>query len=277
MLQVAITPEGVEAALAAGELACPTCSGRLSPWGFARARSKAGARGSAADAPSGALGRVRHDACALTLMDGSAPARLSGGDRRGAAPGSRGRRASSDRQAARTATGHGAWLAACRKAMLREPTRVRDPMDRRAGLRAGRGHTDRHWPGRCGRGDHARRSCLDAAVRPRRARRVGARSLADRRAAARAPANPAVADLYLGRAPGTASSPSSCARRRRVKRRDNLSWFRVPFSRRLTPDAGAATPVDEALNVSTFASARLLLLSYPPLRSPSKAARACPS
>jgi hypothetical protein len=38
MLQVAITPEGVEAALAAGELACPACSGRLSPWGFARAR-----------------------------------------------------------------------------------------------------------------------------------------------------------------------------------------------------------------------------------------------
>jgi transposase-like protein len=38
MLQVAITPEGVEAALAAGELACPGCSGRLSPWGFARSR-----------------------------------------------------------------------------------------------------------------------------------------------------------------------------------------------------------------------------------------------
>lgn len=38
MLQVAITPERVEAALAAGELACPACSGRLSPWGFARSR-----------------------------------------------------------------------------------------------------------------------------------------------------------------------------------------------------------------------------------------------
>jgi transposase-like protein len=38
MLQVAITPERVEAALAAGELACPGCSERLSPWGFARSR-----------------------------------------------------------------------------------------------------------------------------------------------------------------------------------------------------------------------------------------------
>ena len=38
MLQIAISPDGVEAALAAGELACPGCSGRLSPWGFARSR-----------------------------------------------------------------------------------------------------------------------------------------------------------------------------------------------------------------------------------------------
>jgi transposase-like protein len=38
MLQVAITAECVEAALAAGEFACPGCSGRLSPWGFARSR-----------------------------------------------------------------------------------------------------------------------------------------------------------------------------------------------------------------------------------------------
>src|SRR3954465_1168564 len=38
MLSVAITQERVEAALAAGEFACPVCSGRLSPWGFARSR-----------------------------------------------------------------------------------------------------------------------------------------------------------------------------------------------------------------------------------------------
>lgn len=38
MLSIAITPECLETALAAGELACPTCSGRLSPWGFACSR-----------------------------------------------------------------------------------------------------------------------------------------------------------------------------------------------------------------------------------------------
>src|SRR5450755_1934471 len=38
MLQVAITPDQVEAALAAGEFACPACSGPLSPWGYARSR-----------------------------------------------------------------------------------------------------------------------------------------------------------------------------------------------------------------------------------------------
>ena len=38
MLSIAITLERMEAALAAGDLVCPTCSARLSPWGFARSR-----------------------------------------------------------------------------------------------------------------------------------------------------------------------------------------------------------------------------------------------
>ncbi|MGA2011312.1 MAG: helix-turn-helix domain-containing protein [Solirubrobacteraceae bacterium] len=38
MLRVAINDEALEAALTAGELACPACSGPLSPWGFARSR-----------------------------------------------------------------------------------------------------------------------------------------------------------------------------------------------------------------------------------------------
>ena len=38
MLSIAIAPERVETALAAGELSCPACSGRLSPWGVARSR-----------------------------------------------------------------------------------------------------------------------------------------------------------------------------------------------------------------------------------------------
>jgi len=45
MLHVAITRDQLEAALAAGELACPACSGRLSPWGYARSREVRLARG----------------------------------------------------------------------------------------------------------------------------------------------------------------------------------------------------------------------------------------
>lgn len=38
MLSIIASEEQLEAALATGELACPDCSGRLSPWGFARSR-----------------------------------------------------------------------------------------------------------------------------------------------------------------------------------------------------------------------------------------------
>ena len=38
MLSIAITQQRVEAALAAGEIGCPACSGPLPPWGFARSR-----------------------------------------------------------------------------------------------------------------------------------------------------------------------------------------------------------------------------------------------
>ena len=39
MLLIAIPHQDVEAASLVGELACPACSGRLSPWGFARSRA----------------------------------------------------------------------------------------------------------------------------------------------------------------------------------------------------------------------------------------------
>ena len=50
MLTIAITPDQVEAALAAGELVCPACSGPLSPWGYAGSR----------------VVRLRHQACSVT-------------------------------------------------------------------------------------------------------------------------------------------------------------------------------------------------------------------
>ena len=38
MLSIAVSQERLEAELAAGRVVCPDCSGRLSPWGFARSR-----------------------------------------------------------------------------------------------------------------------------------------------------------------------------------------------------------------------------------------------
>jgi len=58
MLNVAITPEQVEAALAAGEFVCPGCSGPLSPWGYARSRAV----------------RLRHAACSVTPRRARCPA-----------------------------------------------------------------------------------------------------------------------------------------------------------------------------------------------------------
>lgn len=50
MLSIAIRQERVEAALAAGEFACPVCSGPLAPWGFAHSREV----------------RLRHEVCSVT-------------------------------------------------------------------------------------------------------------------------------------------------------------------------------------------------------------------
>jgi Homeodomain-like domain len=62
MLQVAITADCVEAALAAGELACPGCSRGLSPWGFAHPRDVRLAHGVRALTPR----RARCAACETT-------------------------------------------------------------------------------------------------------------------------------------------------------------------------------------------------------------------
>src|SRR5450755_23669 len=58
MLHVAITPDRLEAALAAGELACPACSGPLSRWGYARSREV----------------RLRHTACSAQPRRARCPA-----------------------------------------------------------------------------------------------------------------------------------------------------------------------------------------------------------
>ncbi len=107
MLSVAITLERVEAALAAGELAYPACSGRCR-LGGSGARARCGSQTSSAAHPAaGALWRVRDNARDLSLVDGSASARRSGGDRRSTTPGGHRRWAPADRPAPRTAGGHG--------------------------------------------------------------------------------------------------------------------------------------------------------------------------
>ncbi|MGH2843968.1 MAG: DUF6431 domain-containing protein [Solirubrobacteraceae bacterium] len=62
MLSIAITPECVEAALAARTLACPACSRALSPWGFARSREVRLLRGVMRVTPR----RARCAACEVT-------------------------------------------------------------------------------------------------------------------------------------------------------------------------------------------------------------------
>jgi hypothetical protein len=242
------------------------------------ARCATGARGSAAHAPPGALRRVRDDACALALLDGSAPARRGRGDRRGAAPGGCRGRASSDRPAAPTARRHGAWLAACRPQTRRKPARVGDPADCRAGPRTGRGHPGRQRSGRRGRGDHARRSCVGAAVRRRRSRPPG--------------------NARSGRPAGCCTLTRRC--------RHNSRWFVVvPRGHDLiaiqlrTAAAGQAPrqpsmvscarvsaldarrrrsyPVDRGSGPLNDRAAGLTSSFVPTLRSPSKAARACRS
>jgi len=181
-------------------------------------RGAAGRRDTAAHPAAGALRRVRDDARALSLVDGSAPARRGGGDRRSAAPGCRRRRASTDRQASAAARGHGPWLAARRPPRRGEFARVRDPADRCVGPRTGRDRPGRQRAGRCGRGDHACRSGVGAAVRSRRDRPVGARGMADGRAAARSPTAAAVGPFLAvvpparpGRHPAAHGGGSSAA------------------------------------------------------------------
>jgi hypothetical protein len=93
----------------------------------ALARCAALGRGADGQAAAGALRWVRDDACALAVVAGAASARRGAGDRRGAVPGCRGRRASPDRAAAGAPGGHGPRLARCRAATRREAAGVRAP------------------------------------------------------------------------------------------------------------------------------------------------------
>jgi Domain of unknown function (DUF6431) len=79
MLSIVIAEERLEAALAGGALACPECSGPLSPWGFARSREVRLLRGTRSVTPR----RARCGACETThvLCPGwSVPRRRDGAE-----------------------------------------------------------------------------------------------------------------------------------------------------------------------------------------------------
>ncbi len=204
----------------------------------------------------------------------SPPARWVGGDRRSAPFGCRRRGAPCDRPPARPAGGHGPRLAARRQEPGGEPAGVRDAMDIHAGPRDVCRRASRERARRRGRGDHARRPRMGAAIRARAHQPVGAGRVPDRRATRKPAGAPAVAVPH-GRACGTTSSPSSCARRLRVKRRNSAPRPSRAPRRRLTPADGAATPGDGGFERFDVRHSRLTSSFVPHPRSPSKSARAC--
>jgi Domain of unknown function (DUF6431) len=207
MLSIAITQERVEAALAAGDLACPACSGRLSPWGFARSREVRMRDGARWVTPR----RARCGSCETTHVLSPSwlvPRRRDGaeviGEALRLAAGGDGHRVIA-RQLGRPEGGP--WVAACRPRTRREPAGVRDPTAglARPGTRCR--HPGRQRLGRRGRGDHARCPGVGAAFRPRRPRPLGTRGVANRRAAARTPPAPAVAPPLCAEAVVRAEHP----------------------------------------------------------------------
>jgi hypothetical protein len=184
MLLTTISEKRLEADLAAGAIGCPDCGGRLSPWGFARSREvrmrdgvraltprRACCQGCGAThvlAPSWSVPRRRDGA--EVIGEALAQAALGAGHR------------SIGRRLGRPAGTVRGWLRAAR-ARAEEPAGVRRQVGVRARPRpAGRGHSGRQRAGRRGRGDHARREGLRAAVRSSPCRSVGAGGVSHGRA-----------------------------------------------------------------------------------------------
>ena len=170
MLSIVIAEERLEAALAGGALACPECSGPLSPCGFARSREVRLLHGTRSVTPRRALRRVRDDPRAVPGLVGPAPARRGGGDRAGAPAGVGGvghRRIA--RPLGRPAGKVRGWLRAARSRAeeLRAcASRRLVSLDCELGvLTPGRQRSERR-----GRGDDARCPRVRASVRSRRGR-----------------------------------------------------------------------------------------------------------
>jgi hypothetical protein len=175
----------------------------------ALARGADARRGAVAQTAAGVLSWLWSYACAVSVVVGPVPARRGGGDRRGVALGCWWRRASPDRRAVGPSAGDGPRVAARRQSQRGQPASVRDRVGGLARSGACRCHCGRQRARRRGRGGHARRPCVGAAVRSRADRPVGASSVADRRVAVR-PAGRAAPPCRL---PGAASRPPVTATR----------------------------------------------------------------
>ena len=202
MLSIAITEADLEVALDRGLLACPGCSAPLSPWGFARSREVRMRHGTRSVRPRRALCH----GCGATHVvcpSWSVPRRRDGAEVIGEAllraAGGEGHRRIARRLGRPPGTVRG-WLRAGRsraQSLRMSASRLVVSLDHELVAVTPAGSE----PGRRGRGDHAGCPRVGAAVRSPRRRPVGARGVAHRRAAARSPAAPAVADSPRGRAP----------------------------------------------------------------------------
>ena len=201
MLVTTVSDERLEADLAAGVIGCLGCGGRLSPWGFARSREVRLRDGVRSLTPR----RACCQGCGATHVlcpSWSVPRRRDGAEVIGEAL-ALAARGEGHRPIARRLgrfTGNGPWVAARSQGEGREPAGVR-----RQGVRAGprppeRGHPGRQRAGRRGRGDHARRQGLRAAVWSSPGRSVGASGM-PHGWAPRRPAVAAAVAVWRRRAP----------------------------------------------------------------------------
>lgn len=150
---------------------------------------------------AGVLRRLRRDARTGAGVERAASPRRIGGDRRSVTTGRPRRWAPCDRAAPWSPAGHRPWLVARRPRPLRAAALLRDAIRLLAGSgRARARHAPRLDPGRRRRGARDRRQGVGASIRQPASRRVGARSVADRRAADRN-ATPAAVAGRCSRAP----------------------------------------------------------------------------
>jgi hypothetical protein len=186
-------------------------------------------------------------ACAVSGMDGAAPTRRRGGDRRGARPGRHRAWAPTDRSPTRPAGRDGPRLAACRAVSRRTAARVRNAVASRTGSRARSDRCHRDRAARRAGSGHARGPCVVVAVRTGRRWPVAACRVPHRRAVVRFATAPAVINasatlepLWL-RASGSHRSPRKAQISSHASRTSVTTWASDHRRERSGPNARRVT------------------------------------